>query len=189
MTVHGRLDGERWSRVRGVVRVVSRPRTGGAFEPVAARVQTPTARFSFKALSGPSRTLRFRWAGTGTVRPAAAEIAVLVPARTSIKVDRRRVLNGDSVTFRGRLVGRPLPDGGKLVDLQVKLRGRWRTFAAPRADAAGRWSYVYRFEATRGLVATASGPGSGAKPPIRMSWAIPAPCGSPSAVDRAAADQ
>ena len=75
-----------------------------------------------------------------------------VPARSSITVDRRLVPNGESVTFRGRLVGRPLPDGGKLVDLQVKLRGRWRTFAAPRADSAGRWSYAYRFEATRGVV-------------------------------------
>ena len=61
---------------------------------------------------------------------------MLVPARSSITVDRRGVLNGESVTFSGRLVGRPLPDGGKLVDLQVKLRGRWRTFAAPRADSA-----------------------------------------------------
>jgi hypothetical protein len=62
------------------------------------------------------------------------------------------VRNGESVIFSGRLLGRPLPEGGKLVDLQVKLRGRWRTFAAPRADSAGRWSYEYRFEATRGLV-------------------------------------
>ena len=78
---------------------------------------------------------------------------MLVPARSSITVDRRSVsCNGDAVTFSGRLLGRPLPDGGKLIDLQVKLRGRWRTFATPRTDAAGRWSYPYRFEATRGLV-------------------------------------
>jgi hypothetical protein len=96
--------------------------------------------------------LRFRWPGTDTVRPASADIPVVVPARTSIRVDRRRVRNGDTVTFRGRLRGRPLPDGGKLVDLQVKLRDRWRTFATPRADPGGRWAFAYRFEATRGLV-------------------------------------
>ena len=46
----------------------------------------------------------------------------------------------------------PIPDGGKLIDLQAFYRGRWRTFAATRTDAQGRWSYDYRFEATSGLI-------------------------------------
>ncbi len=136
----------------GLVSVRSRPRTGGAFAPLASLRTDANGRLSIPAGSGPSRTLRFQWAGTDTAKPASADVQVLVPARSSMAVDRRRVLNGDAVTFSGRLLGRPLPDGGKLVDLQVKLRGRWRTFAAPRADSAGRWSYLYRFEATRGLV-------------------------------------
>ena len=151
-TVHGRLTANGGPVTGGSVTVLSRPRTGGAFDPVATLRTDADGRLSFKAGAGPSRTLRFRWAGTGTARPAATGIDVLVPARSSITVDRRRVLNGGSVTFSGRLVGRPLPDGGKLVDLQVKLRGRWRTFAAPRAGSGGRWSYAYRFEATRGVV-------------------------------------
>ena len=136
----------------GLVSVFARPRTGGAFAPLASVRTDADGRLSIPAGRGPSRTLRFRWAGTDTAKPASADAQVLVPARTSITLDRRRVLNGEAVTFSGRLLGRPLPDGGKLVDLQVKLRGRWRTFAAPRADSAGRWSYLYRFEATRGLV-------------------------------------
>jgi hypothetical protein len=137
----------------GLVSVLSRPRTGGAFNPLATLRADADGRLSIPAGTGPSRTLRFQWVGTDTAKPAAADAQVLVPARTSITVDRRKVLNGEAVTFSGRLLGRPLPDGGKLVDLQVRLRGRWRTFAAPRADGAGRWSYLYRFEATRGLVA------------------------------------
>jgi hypothetical protein len=152
MRVHGRLTANGGPVPNTTVTVLSRPRTGGLFEPIATLRTDPDGRVSYRAGSGPSRTLRFRWAGTGTARPAAADIEVRVPARSSIEVDRRRVRNGDSVTFRGRLAGRPLPEGGKLVDLQVKLRGRWRTFAAPRADSAGRWAYAYRFEATRGLV-------------------------------------
>jgi hypothetical protein len=150
--VHGRLTASGGPVPGAAVTVLSRPRTGGEFQPVASLRTDADGRLSFRARSGPSRTLRFRWAGTGTARPASADIEVAVPARTSIRVDRRRVRNGESVTFSGRLAGRPLPEGGKLVDLQVKLRGRWRTFATPRAGSPGRWSYAYRFEATRGLV-------------------------------------
>jgi hypothetical protein len=45
-----------------------------------------------------------------------------------------------------------VPDGGKLIDLQAFYRGQWRTFATPRSDGRGNWSFRYRFEATRGLV-------------------------------------
>ena len=55
------------------------------------------------------------------------------------------MLNGDTVAFTGALRAGPVPDGGKLIDLQAHYRGRWRTFATPRTDAAGRWSYPYRF--------------------------------------------
>jgi hypothetical protein len=77
---------------------------------------------------------------------------MLVPARSSIAVDRRSVRNGSAVVFTGRLLGGHVPDGGKLIDLQAYYRGRWRTFATPRTEARGRWSYRYRFGATRGVV-------------------------------------
>ena len=55
--------------------------------------------------------------------------------------------------LRGRIRGGPLPAVGKLVQLQAYSRGRWLTFATPRADGrTGRWFYRYRFTATRGTV-------------------------------------
>ena len=115
---------------------------------------TPTAASRSSAGSGPSRTLRFRWARD---RHGAAGAADMRVARAGALLDRGRPPPCAERRARSRSAagcsGGPLPDGGKLVDLQVKLRGRWRTFAAPRADSAGRWSYAYRFEATRGLVA------------------------------------
>jgi hypothetical protein len=38
------------------------------------------------------------------------------------------------------------------VDLQAFYRGRWRTFATPRANRRGKFRFWYRFEATRGVV-------------------------------------
>jgi hypothetical protein len=61
-------------------------------------------------------------------------------------------VNGDEVVFRGRVSG-PMPEHGKLLELQAYSRGTWRTFATPRAHKRShRWRYPYRFTATRGTV-------------------------------------
>ncbi len=148
----GRLSASGVPVRHAAVTITAQPRTGGGFAHVASLRTDAGGGFSFRVGSGTSRTLRFRWEGTDTAKPVIADVKVAVSARSSIGVDRRRVRNGEAVIFGGRLLGRPLPEGGKLVDLQVRLRGRWRTFATPRTDRAGRWSFAYRFEATRGLV-------------------------------------
>ena len=81
----------------------------------------------------------------------SAEVRLLVPAASSLRVSRRRVLNGQAVTFSGRVRTLPVPAGGKLVELQVRLSGRWQTFRTVRTDAAGRWAIRYRFKRTRGV--------------------------------------
>jgi hypothetical protein len=75
-----------------------------------------------------------------------------VGARSSIMARPRSVRNGQTTKFSGKLRGGFVPEGGKLVDLQAFFRGRWRSFATPRADRRGKWRYRYRFGATRGLV-------------------------------------
>jgi hypothetical protein len=134
------------------VEVLEQARGAGGFQRVATVASDRDGRFSHRIARGGSRMLRFRWQGTALIKPALAELRVRVPARTSIAPSRRSLRNGQSVAFAGRLVGRPVPDSGKLIDLQAFYRGRWRTFATPRTDAAGRWSFRYRFEATRGTV-------------------------------------
>ena len=61
------------------------------------------------------------------------------------------MLNGQAVSFSGRLRTLPVPPGGKLVELQVRLSGRWQTFRTTRTDPAGRWAIRYRFKRTRGV--------------------------------------
>ena len=137
---------------RGRVSVLERVRTATAWRAVAELRSDMLGRFSFRVPPGPSRSIRFAYAGTALVKPASGELTMLVPAGSSIRVDRPAVRNGETVMFTGRLAAGPVPDGGKLIDLQAYYRGGWRTFATPRTDARGRWSYRYRFGATRGTV-------------------------------------
>jgi hypothetical protein len=123
------------------------------WRPIATLRTTRTGRFTFRALRGPSRTLRFRFNGSDTIRGRTAVVRLGVRAASSIFVDRRRVVNGESVMFRGRLRGRPLPSSGKLIEIQARARGRWLTFGTTRAKASGgRWALPYRFSGTRGNV-------------------------------------
>lgn len=124
--------------------------TGAAFTPLARIRTTKTGRFSYRASWGPARTLRFRYGGTKIIRPATREVRLHVPAMTTVRTGRRSFLNGEIMRFRGRLRGGRIPPGGKLVELQVRLRGRYRTFATTRANRSGRWEYRYRFDGTVG---------------------------------------
>ena len=125
---------------------------GAAWRRIATVATSRTGRFVFKALRGPSRTLRFRYPGTETIRGRSVEVNLRVRAATSMRSNRRNVVNGEEVTFRGRLKGQPIPPG-KLVELQAYSRGHWLTFATPRANQrTGLWSHRYRFAATRGTV-------------------------------------
>ena len=108
-------------------------------------------RYSYTATGSTNRTLRFAYAGSPLILPAAERGQAERPGASSLRVSRRRVLNGQAVTLRGRLRTLPCPAGGKLVELQVRLSGRWQTFRTARTDAAGRWAIRYRFKRTRGV--------------------------------------
>jgi Bacterial Ig-like domain len=138
--------------IRGAPVIVSQVlRQDGARPLTLATLRTSASGdFAYVALAGPSRRLVFRYPGTSTVRPATNEVTLLVPAATSLRVSRRFALNGETVRFSGRLRAGPIPPGGKLVELQARVRGHWRTFATTAANARGVWRYGYRFDGTRG---------------------------------------
>jgi hypothetical protein len=152
-TLHGRLTTPGGNPlVDSEVEVSEQVELPGAIPTRIASLRTSrTGRFTFKALRGPSRILFFRYGGTGTIRGRTTAVDLRIEASSTLRTNRRAAHNGEYVTFRGRVRGRPLPPAGKLVELQVFTRGQWRTFAQPRASArTGRWSYAYRFEAVRG---------------------------------------
>jgi hypothetical protein len=118
-----------------------------------ARLRTSrTGRFTYLLPAGPSRVVRFRYPGTPTIRAQTREVDVRVRAGSTLWPNRRSLLNGEAVVLSGRLLGRPVPRSGKLVELQAFVRRHWRTFDSTRAGHTGRWSYTYRFLNTVGRV-------------------------------------
>jgi hypothetical protein len=136
-----------------VVAVYAALRSPGSQPALVGHVRTDAhGAFRYVAPAGASRTLDFRFEGTDTLYPSDQPVRLLVPASTTLRPSKRSVRNGHTVRFAGRLRGLPLPDAGKLVNLQVFYRGKWRTFATPRTNGKGVWRFTYRFQATRGVV-------------------------------------
>jgi hypothetical protein len=151
-SVHGRLETRSGEPLSGAeVAADERIRTRSAQRRVALLRTDGAGRFFLRLRGGPSRTVRFRYGGEALLKPASGEVQLLSPARSTITASRRLVRNGHAVAFAGRLRGGPVPEGGKLIDLQVFYRGRWHTFATPRTDGR-KWAYRYRFQATSGRV-------------------------------------
>jgi hypothetical protein len=118
---------------------------GTSWQPVRTLGTSASGSYNFRtAKRGPSRTIRIRYEGTPTVRPSQADVHLAVTASSTIHRSRRAVRRGRAVRFSGTLRGGYVPPG-KLVQLQVRVRGRWQTFANPRARRNGAWTYVYKF--------------------------------------------
>jgi hypothetical protein len=133
------------------VTVEGQPRSGGPFVRLGVARTDAQGTFRFAIPAGPSRTVRYSYDGSNTIRPSTAQLVTKVKAAARLRVNKRKLRNGQVVRFSGRLLGKPIPSGGKLVALQAKVGRRWRTFATPRASAKGVFRHRYRFTSTTGL--------------------------------------
>jgi hypothetical protein len=125
---------------------------GATWTPVATVMTSRSGEFSYLASPGEARTIRFRYPGTNTIRPANADVPLRVAALTTFHVNRHALRNGQTAHFSGQLQGGAVPAGGKLVELQVRLHRHWQTFATARSDPGGHWRFDYSFGATAGHV-------------------------------------
>jgi hypothetical protein len=144
-TVTGRVAGAG----AGVpISLITRERRSGAPAVVTA-VAVPAAdgSFSLAVPPGPSRRLR----AARRVNPSdryficSKALDVRVPARSTLKASPRSLRAGGRVRLTGRLLGGRVPSRGKLVDVQARELGRWRTFATVRTSDSGAFSTRYRF--------------------------------------------
>jgi hypothetical protein len=132
------------------IQVFAKNSVEAAEQPLGVVATDQQGRYSYTLTAGSSRRLRFVYQGAALLLPTEHTVTVLVPAASSIRVSQRRILNGQTVTFRGRVRSLPLPAGGKIVELQVYQGKRegWTTFRTIRSDEAGRWRQRYTFSHT-----------------------------------------
>lgn len=107
-------------------------------------------RWRSKLPAGPSRSVKAFFLGDQRYldeQTSAGSLAV--KTRAGFETSRSRVPEGESVVFKGRIgrLGARIPNGGKLLELQVRERaGRWNTVReAFTTNARGRYRLRYRF--------------------------------------------
>lgn len=149
-TFTGRLVDKAGNPIPGATVAVLQQVPEEAEGQVATLTTGPEGGFSYEAPAESSRRLRFLYAGTATTLPSEGSAELLVHGASTLEVKPAHVLNGGSVTFTGKVEGRPLPADGKLVELQVRLTHEWSTFRTSRSDANGEWSIGYPFKRTCG---------------------------------------
>lgn len=133
------------------IQAYSQVRDGRSPERLIATTKTSkSGGFSFLVRRGPSRTIRVVYAGAAQIRNATRQVVLNVRSATTIRPDHHHLVNGQIVRFAGRIITGRIPANGKLIELKVLIRGRWRTFATTRANRHGRWRYDYRFDGTVG---------------------------------------
>jgi hypothetical protein len=136
------------------VAVEETSRAAGSSPTVVGTVTTDAkGRFAYRAPAGPSRRVRFVFAGVSGFAPLTRTAQLRVRASSTIHASPRTLRGGGRVRFSGRLglLGANVPRSGKLVDLQAFDGGRWRTFATARARGSrGAWSSTYRFAGNPG---------------------------------------
>ncbi|HEY2180629.1 MAG TPA: hypothetical protein VGH09_03050 [Solirubrobacteraceae bacterium] len=107
-------------------------------------------RFSVRLPRGASsRTLDFAYrAHLGDALPVVTRTLQLrVRAGVVLRVSPRTASVGSTIFFRGRLLGGPIPRGGKQLVLEARSPGSaWIEFKVVHTDARGRYRSSYRFK-------------------------------------------
>jgi hypothetical protein len=132
------------------VNVLETPAYTGARTAAMASVGTNAqGRFTMRLPAGTSsRTLRFEYSDAVDSPPVVTKTLTLnVRAGLVLNIAPRTTSVGRSIHFAGRLLGAPIPNGGKLLVLEARSPGgAWLEFDVIRSDARGRFHASYRFK-------------------------------------------
>jgi hypothetical protein len=151
-TVDGRLTGPRGVPISGaLIDLVETPAYVGAKPVTMASPRTGRdGGFSVRLRGGvSSRTLHLAYRShLGDALPVATRtLALAVQAGIALNVAPRTASVGRSIFFRGRLLGGPIPAGGKQLVLEARSPGGpWIEFDVISSDARGRYHASYRFK-------------------------------------------
>jgi hypothetical protein len=150
--VHGRLLDAHGSPLAGQRIVVVDRFDNGALFPRAERpvVTDDQGRFATPEPAGPTRSIEAEFAGTNTYLPAEDAVGKFaVKGGASFRISADEIREGSPITFAGKVRhrGARIPAGGKLVEVQYRLKtGRQRTLKEPfRTEPDGSYRLSYRF--------------------------------------------
>jgi hypothetical protein len=149
--ITGRLRSQSGAARGGVpVRILTLSSGASEWRQVAMPVTRRDGLFRARLPRGTSRRVRVTYCGQdgGHYR----DLRLRAKPSVGLKSNRRGVRNGRSVVFSGRVRSKPIPRGGKLVELQAFFRGRWRTFQTLHTRRQGTFRFRYWFGGTRGTV-------------------------------------
>jgi hypothetical protein len=96
-----------------------------------------------------SRDLTFRYRShvNDTIPTATATVRLRVRAGLRLVIHPRHARRGQAIRFDGKLLGAPLPRGGKQIVLVARAaHGGWVRFNVIRTDGSGRFHTTYRFQ-------------------------------------------
>ncbi|MEV4419463.1 hypothetical protein AB0L40_05730 [Patulibacter sp. NPDC049589] len=106
-------------------------------------------RFRWKMPKGSSSrkiTLSYRRRVRDPQPVVSKDVRLRVTAGVRLSLSRKTARRGQSVRLTGLLSGRPVPSGGKVVELQARNPGgKWITFRTVRAKKSGKFASSYRF--------------------------------------------
>lgn len=106
-----------------------------------------------KGVSSRDVTFRYRSHVNDTMAAATASVRLRVRAGLRLAIHPRLAKQGQAIHFDGRLLGGPLPRGGKQVVLLARAsRGGWVRFNVVRTDGVGRFRTDYRFRQAGGAL-------------------------------------
>jgi hypothetical protein len=149
--IRGRLSDRDGAGIRGArIELITEidGRRGAALDKGGARTRGD-GRFTLilpRNVSSRTLLLRYRSHVNDTVAIAERALRLKVRAAVKLAVSPHTAGRGRSVRLSGRLIGRPLPSHGKVVELQARSPGeRWITFRTIRASRRGRFATRYRF--------------------------------------------
>jgi hypothetical protein len=92
-------------------------------------------------------TFRYRSHVGDTIPTATATVHLRVRAGLRLEIHPRLARRGQAIRFDGRLLGAPVPRGGKQIVLMARAsRGGWVRFNVIRTDRGGRFHTTYRFQ-------------------------------------------
>lgn len=149
-TIRGRLTGAGGEPIAGaLIQVSSRASYGGARAATMHALRTGKAGgFELRLpADSSSRSIELGYADTvGGKAVATRTLTLRVTAGVQLKVTPRTSAAGQAITLSGRVLGGPIPHGGKQVVLEARSTGTpWLQFEVLHTGGNGRFHATHRF--------------------------------------------